>query len=130
MASEPTGLRLGLVEFAEPTLLLIGQPPDLAWLAIEVGSRRAFTIRGASTRSPVSLHLVPTEQAGCLTRQGSAFEWRLTIAEATVVADQLRELAAAEKPAHAYLDPAANLAEVQILVSFGEYEPSEIFGTF
>jgi hypothetical protein len=129
MANEPRSLHIGLADFAEPTLLLIGQPADLTWLAGEICGRRILALQSGATGPSVSLHMVPTDEEASLACQGQVFEWRITASEAQTVARQLQELAATGKPAHAYLDPTTNLTAVQVVVSCGEYEPSEIFGS-
>lgn len=120
-------LHVGLVDFSEPTLLLIGEPDTFHWLAEQLTARCSFALEGAPGGAHASLRFVPTLQDGRLSRRGDAFEWELSVAEAQLAARQLKELASSERPAHAYLDPTTNSTEVQLVASIGEYDPARVF---
>jgi hypothetical protein len=111
-------LYLGLVDFYDPTLLILGTQDSFLWLSEQISARRAFTLEGMPGKSYVSLRYVTAAGGGRMTRQGSAFEWRFSVIESDQVAGQLESLAATDQPRHAYLDPAVNETEVQIATVF------------
>ena len=122
-------MHIGIVDFAEPTLLLIGEAKSFAWLARQVDSHQEVDfakVPNLAGQVGVNLRLAPTAQAGCLRRRADVFEWEISVAEAQQVAQQLRELAASASPAHAYLDPESNIAGVQVVALKGEYDPSKL----
>lgn len=119
---------VGLVDFSEPTLLLIGEAHSIRWLAEQLAARRSFALEQTPGKARVSLRFVPTTRDGRLSQQGEAFEWEISVFEAQQAAEQLRELASSECPAHAYLDPTTNGTAVQMVASIGEYDPARVFG--
>jgi len=130
MTQEPSLLHIGLAEFADPTLLLIGDATSLGWLADQIDARRDIKLAemtGLVHGTRIDLHLIPATGSGRLTRLGHAFDWEISAAEAQQFAQQLRELAAGVSPAHAYLDPESNPADVQVVASKGEYDPVKVF---
>jgi hypothetical protein len=116
-------LHIGLADFAEPTLLILGEAASLNWLAERIEARQSFDLATAPVvkLANVRLLLEPTDNAGTLTREGKKFVWKLSLSESQEVAAQLRELAASHVPAHAYLDPKTNSAGVEVVASKGEY---------
>lgn len=123
-------LHIGIADFADPTLLLIGDAGSLSWLAEQIDARREFNLAEMPDlvwEAQVHLRLAPVMRSGRLTRQGNAFEWEISADEARQFAQQLRELAAGPAPAHAYLDPESNAADVQLVASMGEYDPKRVF---
>lgn len=128
MTTEQHGLQAGLVEFSDPAFLLIGEAGAFDWLAEQIESRREVALQSESNKEVACLSLVPsTHDDGAALKKGTILEWQMSANEATQVAQQLRELAASSAPAHAYLDPANNLAGLQIIASKGEYDPTRIF---
>ena len=131
MTQEHSVLHIGIAEFADPTLLLIGDATSLCWLADQIDARRDIKLAemtGFVHETKIGLHLVPATRSGSLTRLGDAFDWEISAVEAQQFAQQLRELAAGASPAHAYLDPESNPADVQVVASKGEYDPVKVFG--
>jgi hypothetical protein len=128
MKNQPSGLYLGVVDFDDPTLLILGKPDSFLWFAAQISARRAFTLEGGPGESHASLRFVPTEGSGLLTRQGNAFEWQISALECKQVVEHLESLAARDDPRHAYLDPAFNEAGVQVTASINEWDASHIFG--
>lgn len=121
------GLHLGLADFAEPTLLILGQSASFVWLGAQIASRRDIVLERHLPKRQISLRFVPTAQNGRFFQQNQAFEWQVSEAEAKTVAGQLEGLARANLPANAYLDPDTNTTGVQVVASCGEYEPTKIF---
>lgn len=130
MTQQRSWLHVGLADFAERTLLLIGDTNSLSWLAEQIDTRRdiKLTEMHQTVRlTGVGLRLIPTIHRGRLTRLGEAFDWEISADEAPQLARQLRELATATTPAHAYLDPQSNTTDVQVVASKGEYDPEKVF---
>jgi hypothetical protein len=126
MTHEQSSLQIGIVDFADPTLLLIGEPYSIHRLAYEIASRQEFEI--AVGQSQVRLRFVPVVCGDDrLTRKDSEFVWYISAAKAQEVVEELRGLAASAVPAHAYLDPEQNLADVEVVASIGEYKPEQMF---
>jgi len=119
-------LHIGVVDFSEPTLLLISEARGFRWLADQIEHRNQFTIsqiKGpAQTR--VTIQFVPA-QAGSLNRTENVFTWGISRAESKLFADQLRELSVSTTPAHTYLDSASR--GIPVIASFDEYDPEKIF---
>lgn len=130
MTQEQALLHVGIAEFADPTLLLIGDATSLCWLADQIDARRDIKLAemtGSVHMRKIDLHLVPAKCSGSLKRLGDAFIWEISTVEAQQFAQQLTELAAGTSPAHAYLDPESNAADVQVVASIGEYDPEKVF---
>jgi hypothetical protein len=123
-------LHIGIADFAEPALLLLGDADSLAWLADQIEAEQ--NIDFASFANVVrqlnfNLRILFTERGGGLSRREAAFVWEVSPAEARRLAAQLRSVAENMSPSHAYLDPTPNLAGVQVIASLGEYDPGRIF---
>ena len=130
MTQQHSLLHVGMADFSEQTLLLIGDVNSLAWLAEQIETRREITLaemHGFVRLTGVGLHLIPVKQSGSLTRLGESFNWEISAIEARHLAQQLRELATATAPAHAYLDSESNVTGVQVVASKGEYDPEKVF---
>jgi hypothetical protein len=128
----PCGLHIGFVDFAVPTLLLLGEPSSFNWLADQIAKRQTIELKGALSEGALSeqiasLILLPVKQEGGLSRMGSTLEWRMIESEANAIIQQLRGLAVSELPAHAYLDPINNMSRLQVMASHGEYNYKLIF---
>lgn len=131
MMKEHSMFYIGMADFSEPTLLLIGDEFSLRWFAdqINAGCEIQFgELPNFVRQSKIDLRLIPSASSGRLTRQGNAFNWEITEAEALQFAQQLRELADSASPAHAYLDPEINISDIQVVASKGEYNPQAVFG--
>lgn len=122
-------MSVGLADFAEPTLLILGDAGSLNWLADRLCSRQPLDFAALPFVRPVhvSLRLEPTEGDGSFSRQNATFVWKVSRPESQRVADQLRALARSEVAAHAYLDPKVNSANVEVVVSKGEYASDAVF---
>lgn len=120
-------LYIGIVNFLEPTFLLIGEAHSFRWLADQLTMQYSFTLEQVSGKTRAILRFIPVTSVGCLSRLGNVFEWKISLPEARQVEQQLRELASSQRPAHAYLDPIINDTGVQIVASVGEYEPTRVF---
>lgn len=130
MTQQHSWLHIGIADFAEPTLLLIGDAKSLSWLAEQIDARRDIKLAempGIVRQTTIDLHLIPAMHRGSLTRLGDGFDWEISAAEARQFARQLRELAVGTSPAHTYLDPESNAADVQVVASNGEYDPEKVF---
>lgn len=122
-------LHIGIVDFAEPTLLLVGDAQSFAWLARQIDARQSIDfaeVPNQTRQVRISLRLAPRARTGCLRRRADVLDWEISAAEAQQFAQQLRELAASVLPAHAYLDPESNIAGVQVVASKGEYDPAKV----
>lgn len=125
-------LNIGIADFNEPTLLLLGDAKSLAWLAhqVEAGTEMDFAkTPGVSLQIKFALHLQTTPQGGGLKREEQSFVWHMTPIQGQRLARKIRGLADSKTPAHAYLDPEPNLADVEVVASMGEYDPATIFQT-
>lgn len=122
-------MHIGLADFAEPTLLILGDAASLNWLADRVESRQSLDFTGSPFVRLVSVSLLfePTEGDGSFSRQNAKFVWKVSPSESQKYAEQLRALAASEIPAHAYLDSMANSAGVEVVASTGEYTADAVF---
>lgn len=122
-------MHIGLADFAEPTLLILGDAASLNWLADCMETRQSIDL----TTSPlvklvnVGVTIASTNDEGSLSRTDTLFTWTVSPAEARQFAGQLRALAASEKPGHAYLDSKANHASVEVIASKGEYCADAVF---
>lgn len=126
MTNKYHGLSLGVVEFADPTFLLIGESSSFDWLADRIAERLPLTLESSSSEGIASLIFFPTE-LGQLAQSGAVLEWQISEGEAKLAVQQLRELATSSSPAHIYLDPASNLSGLQLMASKGEYDPARVF---
>jgi hypothetical protein len=127
MTVQQPQIHVGLPDFADPTLLLVGDAAAFRWLASELRARREVTLgKQQPGAQRASLQILPDETDGPCYRQGGDFSWRISSSEAERVARQLSGLADSQRPAHAYIDPTANLSGVQILASVGEYDPAQV----
>ncbi len=131
MTDKRSLLRIGVADFAEPTLLLVGDSKSFSWLADQIDARQELKLAEMPEfiRMTISsMDIVPAINSGRLTRTGSSsFILEVSDTEATQFAEQLRALAVCSTPAHVYLDPQINAAGVQLLASKGEYDPEKIF---
>lgn len=121
-------MHIGLADFAEPTLLILGDAASLNWLADCIEMRQAVDL----STSPlvklvnVGLTIAPSDD-GILSRNDTLFELKISPLEAQQFAEQLRALAVSKRSAHAYLDPRSNSAGVQLVASLGEYSENAVF---
>ena len=122
-------MHIGLADFAESTLLILGDAASLNWLADCIETRQSIDLATSPFVNMVSVGLVvaPTDAEGSLSRNDTLFKWKVSPLEADQFAEQLRELAVSQKPAHAYLDPKSNDAGVQVIASKGEYSGDAVF---
>lgn len=123
-------MHIGLVDFAEPTLLIIGDMASLRWLAELIETRQSLDFGAAASQVKlvnVSLLLDSVRSDGDLSRDQAKFDWRISPSEAGQFAVQLRSLAASDVPAHAYLDCNSNTSGVQIVASKDEYSARTVF---
>jgi hypothetical protein len=113
----------GLANFAEPTLLLLGDMPGLLTLKDffekqdSVGIGRLLNL----VEIQLEIHFAP-EDSG-LEKSGTQFAWYISPMDAKKFARLIEEVASSEKPAHAYLDTSGHTG-FEIIVSKGEYEAS------
>ena len=128
MESNQLGLRVGLVNFHEPTLLLIGDASSFTWLAGQLEIRCPLLLEAEPGNEIRSLSIEPSQREGRAFRSGPVLKWQISAHEAVLAAGRLRELAAHPSPAHAYLGPEFAEAGVQIVASKGEYDPARVFG--
>lgn len=126
MKDEQRGIRAGLVDFSDPTFLLIGDTHSFNWLAGELEAFHAVVLKSDPRSEIDRLLLLPSVGNGRCLRLGPQIVWQMSVQEAETVAAQLRVLAAASSPGHHYLDPDLAMAGLQIVASVGEYDP-EVF---
>jgi hypothetical protein len=123
-------LHIGIADFAEPALLLLGDADSLAWLADQIEAEQDIdfaSLANVVRQLNFNLRILFTERGGGLSRREAAFVWEVSPAEARRIAAQLHSLAENMSPSHAYLDPTPNLAGVQVIASLAEYDPGKIF---
>ena len=123
-------LNIGIADFAEPTMLILGDAKSLSWLADLIGGQKSIRLdekKEVVLNGGITLHLTPSPLSGRFTRSGNAFIWEISAVEALKFVQQLHELVASNSPAHAYLDSDFNFANVQVTASMGEYDPCKIF---
>lgn len=122
-------LYIGLADFAEPTLLILGDAESLNWLADCLEARQSIDLAKTPsvTLVNVGLAISPAEGEGHLNRHDAQFDWKVSSSEAQLFSEQLRALTASGRPAHAYLDTQANNASVQVIASQGEYSANAVF---
>lgn len=123
-------LHIGIADFAEPALLLLGDADSLAWLADQIEAEQDIdfaSLANVVRQLNFNLRILFMERGDGLSRREAAFVWEVSAAEAQRLAAQLRSLAENMSPSHAYLDPTPNLAGVQVIASLGEYDPGKIF---
>lgn len=122
-------MHIGLADFAEPTLLILGDAASLNWLADCIEARQSIDLSTSPFVKLVRVELViaPADDEGSLSRNGALFKWKISALDAQQFAEQLRALAVCEKPAHAYLDPKAKGIDVQLIASHGEYSADAVF---
>lgn len=117
-------MHIGLADFAEPTLLIIGEATTLNLLADYIQMRQSVDMETLPFVRMVGIRLViaQSHRESNLRRADSLFTWEIASLDSSGIVEQLRELAASAIPAHAYLDVVVNAAGVQIVASNGEYE--------
>lgn len=123
-------LHIGVADFAEPTLLFLGDGNSLAWLADQIEAEHDIDfaeLPNVALQPNFNLRILFAERHGELRRRKAAFVWEVSAAEALHLAAQIRSLARNTSPAHTYLDPHLNLAGVEVVASLGEYDPSRLF---
>jgi hypothetical protein len=116
-------LLIGLADFAEPTLLILGNSASMYWLAEQVESADSIDFADAPNAKLVNVQLLleRTGESGVLVRDRSRFVWKLSAVDAAEIATKLRCLARGGVPAHAYLDLTTNSAYVEVIASINEY---------
>lgn len=127
MTNNQHNLRVGLVGFADPTFLLLGEASAFNWLAEQIESRCVVTLDCEPDKDPVRLLIAPSKNEGKVSKVEGTLEWLVSARDAVLFSQQLRQLAENPSPAHAYLDVEKNLAGMQIMATKGEYDPSRVF---
>ena len=122
-------MQIGLADFAEPTLLVLGTKESLMALADILEKRQPTDLGTLDFIKLVNicLAMVPTSNSGSLGKSGERFTWQISTEEVGHFAEQIRALADHPGGAHIYLDPHVNAAAVQILISKGEYGAGTVF---
>lgn len=130
MSKYASTLYIGTVDFAEPTLLIVGDDQSILHLASYIYSRKIINLSEDPSwvkMMNTNLHLVPTDLSGDIKRLGDSFYLTISDEDAKNFSEQLWNLAASKHPAHTYLDTKADSAGVEVVVSKGEYDPATIF---
>jgi len=123
-------MNIGLADFADPTLLIVGDAEAFRELGGHFASRRHLDLAAFQSVRLInlsSLLLDPVDKDGEFSCDGPGFHWTVSRAEADQFSEQLQRLAASGGPAHAYLDPRVNRTGIQIVASLGEYESAAVF---
>jgi hypothetical protein len=113
----------GLVEFSEPTLLIVGDAAALTELADQIQGRQKFRVP-ESNCIDIAVSFVATESQSKLQRNGNEYILRISASDAQIFADLIAALVNSHVPAHTYLDLND---EIPIMISKGEYDPKKIF---
>lgn len=122
-------ITVGIVEFVDPTLLLIGSKPALYELADLFAAEAAeFHLRAKALLNSIGgeLSLHPSAQQTRLLKAGNRIDWFISSADAKAYAELVRAIADSDKPSHAYLDVSQG-APLDIVVSKDEYDPNTVF---
>jgi phosphotransferase system HPr-like phosphotransfer protein len=123
-----TDIQVGLPDFAEPTLLLLGSASSFRLLANQIRHQEEVAV---GAKGPIGrqarLQIVPASDFSEMSRTENSFKVRLSPADAEQIARQLIELANSQKPAHAYIDILTSDSETQIIASLGEYVAEVVF---
>ena len=122
-------MQIGLADFAEPTLLILGTKESLIAFANIMEKRQPINLATSEfiTLVNIGLAITPTSNSGSLGKSGERFTWQISTEEVGHFAEQIRALADHPGGAHIYLDPHVNAAAVQILISKGEYGAGTVF---
>lgn len=122
-------IHIGLVEFSEPTLLLVGDAAAFQWLADCIESRELLDFSKISSIKLVNVGLIicPVEGGSDLCQVAAEFILKVSPLESEQFASQLRALASKEGPAHAYLDCESNTSDVPMVASKDEYLADTVF---
>jgi len=112
----------GMMDFADPTVLIAATQASIHWLAYAFSSERQFELQQVSSQGRTRLVVTPTatETGKLITRDGD-IHWEVSRQEAERSARNLFNLAQSDRAAHQYLDPDKNETGLQIIVSLGEY---------
>lgn len=127
MTNNQHNLRVGLVDFADPTLLLLGEASSFNWLAEQIESRCAVVLECEQGSDLSRLSIAPSINEGRISKMETTLEWLMNASDAALFSQQLRQLAASPMPAHIYLDIEKNLAGLQLVASKDEYDPKQVF---
>ena len=131
MENDHPKVNIGLVDFADPTLLILSGASGFQWLAQLMESRLDGDLlklsSGIELTCNMRLHLKFSDDAAGLQRHGSDLLWNVSPSDAGVFADKLRHLADAGAPGHQYLDPTAGIQRIEVIASKGEYNPEQVF---
>lgn len=122
-------ISVGIVDFATPTLLLLGSADRLEALAdlIEAGRSNSAldkipVIQGV--KIDLAFHL-DAPKTHVLT-MGQQFDWFISAPDAKAYAEMIREVARSVNPSHTYLDKGLS-NELEIIVSKGESDPATVY---
>jgi hypothetical protein len=124
-------LYIGLADFAEPTLLILGDSEGFLFLADLISSRwtGSFSSLSSTVRlGNVDVNLSYSTGESGIERCGTRLCWCVPGAAVELFPEQLRALARSEGPHHAYLDTPSK-ENIQIVASKSEYDPAGVFGT-
>jgi hypothetical protein len=113
----------GLVDFSEPTLLIIGDASAFTELANHILKRQEVHLP-KSNCIDIALSIVPTESPSRLQRTGNEFILNISATDAAMFADLIAGLVNSHAPAHTYLDFPG---EIAVMISKGEYDPKKVF---
>ncbi len=124
-------LHIGIADFSEPTLLILGESEGFLWLADLIESRWTGNL---STLVPevrlaniAELELTYPGADGGAEQRGSVVHWRIQDTAVGLFPERLRALARCGE-GHHYLDAPPSVATLQVVASKGEYDPRVIFG--
>ncbi|GAA4333995.1 hypothetical protein GCM10023165_09500 [Variovorax defluvii] len=123
-------MHIGLADFAERTLLILGDATSMRLLAGCIEARESLDLSTLPFVESVNVCVLmkPTGDNSSLDQKDTLFEWRISPLDSHQFAEQLRALAASDMPAHAYLDCKTSGEAVQVMASKGEYEAGDVLG--
>lgn len=121
-------VHIGLADFSEPTLLIIGDAAALRWLADGFASQQLIDLSGSSLLMlhGISLFFELADKSEIIQIEKD-IRLRVSLLESIKFAGVLQALAASNAPAHAYLDLAENNAGINVIASKDEYNADEVF---
>jgi hypothetical protein len=128
MTAFASKIHVGMPEFLEPTLLVIGDAESIGCLAGMLRARVNVSLGEEMTRRRAAvLRICAVDDDSELIQRGRQFTWSLSARDAESVAQQFVALASSKAPAHAYVEFAEPSIGIEFLISIGEYDPERIF---
>ena len=128
--SSASKLIIGIVEFENPTVLVLGDAAAFLTLASRIQERQTFRMAEsgfAELKNIREITVMPCEDHGEFSRIDDELVWKVSAFEADAFAAQLQALGESKDAGHTYLDPSTNSTDLEIVASKDEYQASVLF---